>query len=137
MNFKTSSVSICNSSTEKFWWQIYCKNWFSDRAFYFIITVADIKNLNSLHTLFDKYLVKLEQNLTVGNIHDFEFFGKKLLTIFEKVLTPFWKTFLQQKQLFDVKVLKDYHLSLLQKLQLSVTCNQVKTCIKHGISNQS
>ena len=35
----------------------------------------------------------------------FELFGKKWLTIFEKVLTPFWKRFLRHKQLFDAKVL--------------------------------
>ena len=38
-------------------------------------------------------LVKFEQNRMVRNIQNFELIGKKRLTIFEKVLTPFWKTF--------------------------------------------
>ena len=64
------------------------------------ITIADddIKSLKSLHTLFDKYLdhmlVKFEQNRMVRTIQNFELFDKKWLTIFDKVLTPFWKTFL-------------------------------------------
>ena len=33
------------------------------------------------------------------------FLIKKWLTIFDKALTPFWKTFLQRKQLFDAKLL--------------------------------
>ena len=51
-----------------------------------------------LHTLFNKYLdhlvVKFEQNRTVLDIHNFELFWQKWLTIFEKVLMPFRKTFL-------------------------------------------
>ena len=62
------------------------------------ITDVDIGNLKSLYTLFDKYLnhmpVKFEQNRMIRNIKNFELFGKKRLTIFEKVLTPFWKTLL-------------------------------------------
>ena len=46
------------------------KNWFSDQAFYATIADADIGNLKSLHTLFDKYLnhmlVKFKQNRMVG-----------------------------------------------------------------------
>ena len=42
-------------------------------------------------------LVKFEQN--------FELFDKKWLTIFDKVLMPFWKMFLWLKQLFDAKLL--------------------------------
>ena len=65
--------------------------------------------LTSLHTLFDKYLnhmlVKFEQNCTVGTIQNVVFFDKKWLSIFDKVLTPFWKTFLWLKQLFDAKIL--------------------------------
>ena len=49
--------------------RIYCKNWFSDWAFYVTIADADIGSLKSLHTLFDKYLdhmlVKFEQNRMV------------------------------------------------------------------------
>ena len=68
----------------------------------------------SLHTLFDKHLdhmlVKFkkkkqqqqqqkqkqqqQQNRTVRTIQNFVLFDKKWLTIFDKVLTPFWKTFL-------------------------------------------
>ena len=38
----------------------YCKNWFSDGAFYVTIADADIK---SLHTLFHKYLDHMLVNL--------------------------------------------------------------------------
>ena len=41
--------------------------------------------------------MKFEQN--------FEIFDKRWLTIFDKVLSPFWKTFLCLKQWFDAKVL--------------------------------
>ena len=62
----------------------------------------------SLLTLVDKYLdhtlVKFEQNPMVG-IYNFKLFDKKGLTIFDKVLTPFWKTLLWLKQLFDAKLL--------------------------------
>ena len=60
------------------------------------ITDADIGSVNSLHALFDldHMLVKFEQSCIVRNIQNFELFGKKWLTIFEKVLTPFWKRFL-------------------------------------------
>ena len=48
--------------------------------------------------LFDKYLdhmlVKFEQSRMVQTIQNFELFDKKWLTIFDKVLTPFWKMFL-------------------------------------------
>ena len=51
----------------------------------------------SLHTLFDKYLdhmrVQLEHNRMVQTLQNFVLFDKKWLTIFDKVLTPFWKTF--------------------------------------------
>ena len=81
---------------------MYCKNWFSDRVFYITIADADIESQTSLHTLFDKYLdhmlVKIEQNRTVRTVQNFDLFDKKWLTIFEKVLTPFWKTFLWLKQ---------------------------------------
>ena len=60
-------------------------------------------SLKSLHTLFDKYLnrmlVKFEQNRMVQNIPNFELFDKK--KIFDKVLTPFWKSSMYLKQLFD------------------------------------
>ena len=37
------SISISIGGTEEFSWQIYCKNWFSDRAFYVTIADADIR----------------------------------------------------------------------------------------------
>ena len=77
--------------------QIYCKNWFSDRAFYVTIADPDVGSLKSLHTLFDKYLdhmlVKFEQNRLFQIIQNFELFDQKWLTIFDKVLMPFWKIF--------------------------------------------
>ena len=39
-------------------------------------------------------LGKFGQNRMVQNIQNFELFDKKWLTIFDKALTPFWKTFL-------------------------------------------
>ena len=63
----------------------------------------DFYSVKFLHTLFGKYLdhvlVEFEQ------IPNFDLFDKKCLTIFDKVLTPFWKTFLWLKQLFDAKLL--------------------------------
>ena len=62
------------------------------------IADADIGSLKSLHTLFDEYLdhtlVKFEQNRMVRTIQNFVLLDKKWLTIFDKVLTPFWETFL-------------------------------------------
>ena len=82
---------------------------FSDRVFYVTITGADIVSLKYLHTLFDKYLnqmlLKFEQNHMIRTIQNFELFVKKWLTIFEKVLTLFWKRFQWHKQLFDAKIL--------------------------------
>ena len=91
--------------------QFTAKKWFSDWAFYVAIADADIENLKSLHTLFDMYLdhmgVEFEQNCRpmVWNIQNFVLFDKKWLTIFDKVLMPFWKMFLWLKQLFDAKLL--------------------------------
>ena len=79
------------------------KNWFSNRVFYATITDADI---GTLRTLFDKYLdhmlVKFKQSRMVWTKQGFVLFDKKWLTIFLKVLTPFWKMFLQLQHLFDV-----------------------------------
>ena len=74
------------------------KKIFSDRAFCITITDADFGNLNSLHTLFDKYLgqmlVKFEQNCIEQNIQNFEgFFFPLQKMVNHLVLTPFWKTF--------------------------------------------
>ena len=85
------------------------QNWYSDRAFYVTIADADIESLKSLQTLFDKYfdlmLVKFEQHRMLRTIQNFELFDKKWLTIFDKVLTSFWKMFLRLKQLIDAKIL--------------------------------
>ena len=74
-----------------------------------LIADTNIESLKSLHTLFDKYLdhmlVKFEQNLMIRTIQNCVLFDKKWFTIFEQVLTPFWKTFLWLKQLFDTKLL--------------------------------
>ena len=55
-------------------------------------------SLKFFRTLFDKYLdhmlMKFEQNRMERNKQKIELFGKKLLTIFEKELAPFWKTLL-------------------------------------------
>ena len=40
----------------------------------------------------------------VWTLQNFMLFDKKWITIFDKVLTPFWKTFLWLKQLFDAKI---------------------------------
>ena len=40
-------------------------------------------------------LVEFEQHRIVQTTLDFELFDKKCLTNFEKVLSPFWKTFLE------------------------------------------
>ena len=55
-------------------------------------------------------LVKFEQNCMVQTIQNFDLFDKKKkkkkeLTIFDKALMPFWKTFLWLTQLFDAKLL--------------------------------
>ena len=59
--------------------------------FYIIFADANIKSVNSLHALFDKYLdhmlVKFEQNRMVRTIQNFGLFDTKMVN----VLTPFWK----------------------------------------------
>ena len=70
------------------------KNWFSDRAFYFTITNADIRNLKFRHKLLDKHLnhilVKKKTKIVWYKIYRIlSFLGKKWSTIFEKVLTSF------------------------------------------------
>ena len=62
-------------------------------------------SIHYLISILDNILVKFEQNRTVRTLQKFELFDKKRLTIFDKVLTPFWKTFPQLKQLFDAKLL--------------------------------
>ena len=88
----------------------------------------------------DHMLVKFEQNRMVRTIQNLVLFdkNKKSLTIFDKVLTPFWKTFLWLKQLFDAKILIQRLLSFsVPKLRHSHTCNQVKSGTKHGRPDQS
>ena len=56
---------------------------------------------------------------------------------FLTVLTPFWKTFLWLKQLFDAKILIQRLSSFsVPKLRHSDTCNRVKSCTKHGRPDQ-
>ena len=47
-----------------------------------------------ISTTMDHMLDKFEQNRMVRTIQNFELFDKKWLTIFDKVLTLFWKTFM-------------------------------------------
>ena len=79
-------------------------------------------------------LMKFEQNRMVRTIQNFELFDKKWLTIFEKVLTPFWKTFLWPKEVSDAKLLI-YHLSVFQKLRYSPMRVNVLKGTKHGRPN--
>ena len=68
---------------------------------------ADIGSQKSLHTLFDTYLnhrlVKFEQNCMVQTTRNLELFWQKpgFFNHFYNALTPFWKTFLWLKQLFN------------------------------------
>ena len=53
-------------------------------------------------------LVKFEQNRMDQTTRNFELFDKKtrfFIIIFDKELTPFWKTFLLLKLLFNAKLL--------------------------------
>ena len=50
-------------------------------------------------------LVTFEQIVESELYKMLSFFDKKCLTIFDKVLTSFWNTFLWLKQLFDAKLL--------------------------------
>ena len=106
---KTSNVRISNGSRESFNGKFTAKIDFPIRYFMLLFSDADVGSLKSLHILFDKYfdhmLVEFEQNRMVRTIPNFELLTKKWLFIFDKVLTPFWKTFLWLKQLFDAKLL--------------------------------
>ena len=74
--------------------QIYCKNWFPDRAFYVTIADADIGSLKSLHILFDKYLdhilVKFEQNLSPSPSAIVR--TEKKLSFRQKMVNYFWQS---------------------------------------------
>ena len=95
---ETSSVRIWNGRTKMFYCQIYCKNWFSYRAFYVTITDHDIESL----TFSTHYLISIWTTCW-WNLNKIVWY--EWLAIFEKAFTPFWKTFLWHKQWFDVKVL--------------------------------
>ena len=76
---------------------IFC----SKKLFRATIANADIESLKSLYTFLTKclyhMLVKFEQKHIVPTTWNFELFDKKsgfLKIIFDKALTPFWKTFL-------------------------------------------
>ena len=49
--------------------------------------------------------MKFKQNCMVRTVQNIKLFDKKWLTIFDKVLMPFWKMFLCLKQLFGAKLL--------------------------------
>ena len=104
----------------------------------FRATIAnpDTRSLKSLHTFFDTYLghmlAKFEPNRRVRKEQNLELFDKKgrkkekkrrfLKTTFDKVLTPFCKTFL--KRLFNSKLLSsDFYASVFLKLWYSDKCN--------------
>ena len=102
-------------------------------------------SLKSLHTLFEKYLdhmlVEFEQNRMVQTLQNFELFDqqkkkkkKKWATIFDKVLTPFSKTFLCLKQLLDAKLLKTIIFQCSQNYGIP---NQDKSRTKHGRPDKS
>ena len=78
------SANICSCGKEMLL-EIYCKNSFSNRAFYVKI-IADIRSLKLLRTLLDNYLdhmlVKLEQNRLVWNMQIFHFFWQKMVNHF-------------------------------------------------------
>ena len=76
---------------------------FSEWGFYVVIAYADIGSLKSLHTLFDENLVKFEQMVWSKPYKILCFL--KWTTFFDKVLTPFKKTFLWLTQLFDARIL--------------------------------
>ena len=85
-------------------------------------------------------LVEFEQTRMVRTILNFVFvFFKKWLSIFDKVLTPFWKTFLGLKQLFDAKIFiqRLSSFSVPKITALRQVCNQIKSCTKHGRPDQS
>ena len=73
---------------EEFYRQIYCKNWFSDRAFYATIADVDIGSQKSLHTLFDKYLDHMLGNL--NKVAWSELY--KILSFLTKMVNLFWQT---------------------------------------------
>ena len=105
---------------------------------------ADLGILKSLQTILKTclyhVLVKFEQNRTVQTTRNFELFVKKtgfFISIFDKELTPFLKTFVSLKLLFNAKLLIIRTIIFQCSKKHSDTCNQVKRCTKHGRPDQS
>ena len=66
---------------------------------------------------------------------NFELFKEKPSTLFDKALTPFLKTFLYQKQLFDAMNVGRYLLDVV--LDHNRDCAFVKMVLKHNQDNKS
>ena len=85
--------------------------------------------------------VKFEQNRMGQTSGNFELFDKK--TVFYNHFKQRVDAILEdvsEDEIFFLMLnyqLKDYHLSALQKLRYFDTCNQVKSCTKHGRPDQS
>ena len=83
----------------------------SDKVFYVTIAGADIESLGlSIHSLIDictlYHTMVCEQKSYNSNYAKFwAFWQKERLTIFDKALMLFWKTYLHLKQLFDTRLL--------------------------------
>ena len=110
-DFRLSMSALATVASKSFNGKFTAKIYFSIRHFILpLLMLAGIGSLKSLHTLFCKYLDhmvgKFEQNRMVRTKKNFELLDKKWLTIFDKVLTQFWKTLLRLKQLLDSKLFK-------------------------------
>ena len=94
---KTSSVNIATVAQKSFNGKFTIKIDFLIGHFTLpLLTLTlEVQSL-SIHYLISiwTHAGEIEQNRIVGNTQNFELFDKKWLTIFEIVLTPFWKTFL-------------------------------------------
>ena len=100
------------------------------------LLLLTFRSLKSLHTLLDKclnrMLVKFEQNRMVRTIQNFEFFEKIMANYFSQSVDAILKDVsVTETRLIAKLLIKDYHLSVFQKLRLSDTCNQ------HGRPKQS
>ena len=89
-DFRLSVLAFAKVSRKGFNGKFSAKN---DRTFYVTIRKSKFSPY-IIHKYLDHMLVKFEQNRMVRNVQNFDLFGKKWLTTFEKVLTPFWKMFL-------------------------------------------
>ena len=129
----TFNVSISNGSTEEFYWQIYWKNWFSDRAFYVTNADVDIGSLSlSIH-----YLVYIWTTWW-WNLNKFVWPEPyKILNFLTKngspSLTKCWRHFgrcsCDWNNCLMLKVkywFKDYHLSVLQNYGSSTRVTRLK-----------